>query len=35
MRIEVLIIREVMGWKILHQMMNRLLFHLFKIKVYG
>ena len=37
MREEVMVVREVMRmkWKMPHQMMDRLLFHLFKMKVYN
>ena len=33
MRIEVMVVRERMKWKIPHQMMDRILVHLFKMKV--
>ena len=37
MRVEVMVVREIMRmkWKIPYQMMDRLLFHLFKMKVYN
>ena len=34
MREEVMVVREIMEWRIPHQMMDRLLEHLFKMKIY-